>query len=366
MQTDPFKNQYAFLYRVRSETMDRKLEAILKSGMDLSAISLDWHSDFWSRQNWREPESDLSALMQAFAMRIRSDFNQVWVMFSAGWDSWTVLHSFWSAGAPLDGLVIVRKSYMLDEEFDAIWSKALWVKQNIWPALSIEVVDWTSQQATNVFASQGLDWIFDGAFDAKIGKTNRYQQLSSNHRVAALIDDPQAVILDGNDKPKLDIMAHGWYARFNDRQVPWFKNSPTFPFFINTVEPRIHIKQCYLLQKHLVAKGITTHEALHAYQSKCNYDDHLYVSMNQAIGRIDPQHWILTTAFIKRDDDHSNLNLRTENDLASNGAHAKDQVMSIYRKGIEKVRQTFKDIVQDGTYSIPAVLSPAFALYPPS
>lgn len=358
-----FKNQYKFSYKIGQISTRSKIDALMKSAFQTWRIDLDWNHDCWARIDWTEPSESIDQLQQDLAKQIRQCFSKVYVMFSGGWDSWTVVRSFHSAGVKLDGLAVIQRTYQHPEEVEAIRGQISRIKQYFYPDIDVKWLTWTSKEATDLYLRLKDDWIFDGTLDPKMGKVDRIKQFSMDRELADIVFGDHGLLIDGNDKPKLDIMDGTWYCRYNDRQINWFRDSPTFPFFINTVQPKLHVKQCYLYKRYLQSQGVDSHEKLHDFQKHCHDHDDLYQTMNLAMERQDPEHWILTSAFIKRHDDSPALTKDTLLALSKDvGNDRVDKVKKIYESGIARVATLMNTEQPSLAGFSPAALSPGYRL----
>jgi hypothetical protein len=354
---------HTFAYSVGGRTFTNKLEALDAARQELWRITLDWNHNFWATQDWTEPTQSMEELCQDFALRLRDRFKKIYVSFSGGWDSWTVVKTFHDAGIKIDGLVLLHRTWMIPEEWDYIKSRTKELKEKIWPDLDIVVIEYDSRHILKSYHSLQSDWIATPGFEPRLSKNPRKLQFDSDPTSRSLAHDPDCIILDGNDKPRLDILDGKWCARFLDGQIPFFHESPTVPFFINTQAPLIHIKQSHLLKHWMLSRGVRTHQDLHSLQSRFNSDDMIYRSSNLAIRRHDPGAKIVTTTQIKRIENSEQFSDMTIKDLVhAVGANDADWIQTQYKKGIDFVKQTYAGILQNSWQFLPAIPSPAYHL----
>lgn len=365
INTSSYKNQYHYSYRInqpdQTSTTCSKLESFKLAGSDIWKIDLDWNHDFWKIQNWSEPAESIDVLQQNLARRIASEFKKIYVLFSGGWDSWTVVNSFYKAGIKIHGLISIDRTYILREEISAIRSRINHIRRFMYPEIDVRWLTWKADDATHVYHKNLDDWIYvTPSLTPRLGRVDRETQFQTDRIAAAAALDDDSIIIDGIDKPKLDLIDGVWQARFNDRPLEWFRNSPTFPFFINTIEPRIHIKQCHMLKKYMISRGIDTHNKVHDSQS-WNISGE-YEQFNLAIGRDNPEDWILTSPYIKNfDDSQEAINLAIK-DLRKYSENHAEHIVNIWKTGLEKLKYQIAEVATGGFYFAPAALSPAYPL----
>lgn len=358
-----YKTQHHYTYKIGDYTTASKLESFQRSGRDLWRIDLDWNDAFWQQQDWREPPETIDQLQQDLARRIAAEFKRIYVLFSGGWDSWTVIDAFYRAGVKIHGLIVVDRTYILREEIAAIRDKTQYIKQHMYPEIDVRWLTWTAEKAADTYKHFTDDWIYSSAsLSTRLGRVDREQQFLSDRIAAGAALDDDSIVIDGIDKPRLDFVDGHWHTRFTDRYLEWFRGSPSFPFFINTVEPRIHIKQCHLLRKWMLSQGIKSHKAVHQAQL---WQGQNYENFNRAIGRVDPNTWILTSPYIKHFDD-SQLGIQMAiNNLKSYSELEAERILKIWQTGITKLKHELEDIATDSFYFAPPALSPAIRLPDP-
>jgi hypothetical protein len=343
--SDPFKTQYYHQqYLVDGSTYYKsKLDAMGATGHQKDRIQFDWNHEFWSKCDWREPKETIEQLYEGLAHTIRNNFDKVYIHWSAGWDTNTIASVFKTAGLKIDGLIIEDQPWKPPEEIPNTIEAAKELKASTWPDLEIIVYYGSADVISKMYNQYGNDYVYRPSYVNWLCWIPRSVALSSVNNdgdtLRKISDNPRHIILDGIEKPKLDIMADGnWYSRFADFRVVQYIDSPTFPFFINTVEPRIHIKQSYMLARYLKSKGVSDHTTYHNWMTKAGKDDNLYIEYNKAISRVNPNKWVTTTAFLKRDLGSDAFYKRAEVLLKRELGHMEaDRIIKLYHEGRTKV-----------------------------
>jgi hypothetical protein len=115
-----------------------------------------------------------------------------------------------------------------------------------------------------------------------------------------------------------------------------------------------------MLKKYMISRGIDTHKKVHDSQS-WNLSGE-YEKFNLAIGRDNPEDWILTSPYIKNfDDSQEGINLAIR-DLRRYGENHAEHIVHIWKTGIEKLKSEIAEVATGGFYFAPAALSPSYPL----
>lgn len=96
-------------WKVGSRNFANKIEAIIES--DKTKFPVEFHVDpRWQKIDFsKKPEVSIFDLFKERAAQIRRDYDYVRLLMGAGWDTHTVLRSFFEAGAKIDEIIINRK-----------------------------------------------------------------------------------------------------------------------------------------------------------------------------------------------------------------------------------------------------------------
>jgi len=362
--SDPYRTQHHHrVYLVGDRVFKNKIEALLYHKQHPNeSVVYDWNNDFWSNFAWREPEQSMDQLCMDFARHLREKFKKVYLTFSGGWDTWTIVDYFRRADVIIDGFIINDWHWRPRTDIGYVKKRAKWVKDNVWPDLDIRLFENTAEVGLSLIRAHGDDFVWNHGYTEWIShglRTREFTLTDIDGRPAqALVDDPETIILDGIDKPRLDLVDGKWYTRFIDYRQFNYPGSPTFPFYINTIEPRIHAKQCYMLARYFQSIGITTHQEYHHWMMDSSSDDRKYIAFNLAVGRTDPKDWVVTGAFLKRQQDNKDhINEYSKNQIYRQlGAIEGEKMIRLYTQGIKKARDLLEyrsDHYQMGSHLTP-------------
>ena len=236
------------------------------------------------------------------------------------------------------------------------------MKDNVWPELDIWLVINSSETGLSLVREYGDDFAWHHGYCEWISHGLRTREFTltdiDGRPLQTLRDDPGTIVLDGVDKPRLDLINGKWYTRFIDYRQFNYPGSPTFPFYINTIEPRIHAKQCYLLARYFQRIGITTHQDYHRWMMGASEDDDKFIAFNLAIGRTDPEDWIVTGAYLKKQGHRIEfMNDYGEKQIYQQlGAIEGEKMIKLFKQGVDRTRALLDyqgDHFQLGSYLTP-------------
>lgn len=351
-------------YRIGEKTTQSKIQALIWANDNPDNIVFDFNDSFWSKQDWTvEPTETWQELCQRRAVQIRSNFNKVILWFSGGYDSLTIAWSFIWAGIPIDEIIIFDKVWYDENVCKYAYELAKWLKNNHWPQLKIRFLVLDHNLVEGFYNELQEDWIYSPHFRTDMTKNSRLAAINTNVELMRELEDPGTTMIDGWDKPRLDIFNDTWYARITDAGYNWYFNTPVNNFYINSAMPELQIKQTWLTLKFMEEHGICTNAQVHDVQKIDRWNEtekpFTYQQYASAPGRVTPEFWfareyvnkILYVGGIKNAEARSLFN-----HYQSTGS----KIFDIYWNGLKQIKQMLPNSVSQSLNLKPIMGTPHF------
>lgn len=336
-------------YRVGNFSTPSKIEALWLSNDRPNDIVFDFNDEFWSKQDWStEPSETWQELCQQRALQIRHNHKKVILWFSGGYDSLTIAWAFAEAGVHIDEFLIFEKSWFDENITQNATDLYHQFRQNFWPNLKLRILKIDHDVTENFYKDLGTDWVWNPWFRTDITKNSRLSVINSNADLMKELEQPGVTMVDGWDKPRLDIFDDTWYARLTDQGYNWHFNTPINNFYINSAFPKLHIKQTWLTMKFFEKHGVTTNQQVHQVQQIDRWAEtkkpFSYQEYASAPGRVTPDFWfarehvnkMLYAGGINNQESRALLNHYQGSDV---------KVFDIYRSGLEDLKSLFPNSI---------------------
>lgn len=351
-------------YRVGNRLTKSKIEALTWANDSSDHVIFDFNDRIWIDQPWTvEPTDTWQQLCVRRAQQLRQQHQKIILWFSGGYDSLTVAWSFVWAKLQLDEILIYKKNWFDENVHDYALEKAHWFKKNYWPNLKIRVIELQHSTTEKFYTSQGDDWIYSPWFRTDFTKNSRLSTITAEPELLRELQNPGTIMLDGFDKPRLDIFNGNWYNRLTDQGAYWYIDTPIVNFYISSDMPELNIKQTWLLIDFLEKHNITTNQQLHDVQQidRWNYTikPFTYEQFSSAPGRVIPDFWF-AKEYVNKTFFVGGINSRETQPLVDYYTNDSTSAMAIYQSGLTRIRNLLPNSVGDSFSLKPIMGTPHF------
>lgn len=283
-----------YYWQVGDQKTFSKQQAVMWAGGDVSKIHYYFMDEVWDAQNWTvKPTQSVHELMRTRCWQLRSQYKNIRVAYSGGYDSQGIVDSFISANIPVDNILVRIKNYKITPENKIAVEQAQALKNTIWPKLKIETVNLDADDFYKFYKQHKENWILEpeGGYEPWFSKINlgfleNYNDDYKQSRDRYVVQHTCNVY--GVEKPRLWIENGAWYATMIDKTLNWVANTSIESFYISRSLPELHVAQTWAMLDWIESQPFTTQEEVHAFlhdvQSFNNGWD-LYRDWNLAIGR---------------------------------------------------------------------------------
>jgi hypothetical protein len=179
-------------------------------------------------------------------------------------------------------------------EADSALKSAQWYKDNHFPNLKISIVPRTVDYILKNYERNDDDIMFVDNTDLGFVKHSRAMHLNNSDVGAGVLANYHKVILDGHEKPVLQIKDGWWCMSYPDTFMPFSVNSPYESFFLSRDLPKLHLKQVHMMINWLESFPVSTVDEVADLLKQCgrgNLDNLFYYNWNMAVGRTMVRHW---------------------------------------------------------------------------
>ena len=227
LTSNMIKNGY---YRVGDQIFANKIRALIEGSKRNMEIEWIFNQDIFNGVDWSiEPHQSIDELYRERARQLRSQYDYVILLYSAGVDSQTVFDSFAQIGSPVDELFITwpvsaadkmivdpadRSSYNAVAEWTFLIKPQLDVISKLYPEIQITIVD-CSQLLISEQQQYKEDDIFFLDNFVNIPGLNRWSRTYQDLR-QILDRHPNSVVITGHDKPQFKVKNNDLYLFFGD------------------------------------------------------------------------------------------------------------------------------------------------------
>jgi hypothetical protein len=352
------------VYRVNDKTTKSKIEALTWANDVSDNVVFDFNDRVWANQPWTvEPTETWQQLCVRRAQQLRQQHQKIILWFSGGYDSLTVAWSFVWANLHVDEILIYKKNWFDENVQDYALEKAQWFKQHYWPNLKIRIIELQHSTSEQFYINHGDDWIYSPWFRTDFTKNSRLSTVNANLDLLKELERPGTVMLDGFDKPRLDIFDGKWYNRLTDQGAYWYIDTPIVNFYISSDMPELNIKQTWLLVNFLEKHNITTNQQLHEVQQIDRWNatakPFTYEQFSSAPGRVVPDFWF-AKEFVNKTFFVGGIKNRETQPLVDHYNNDRSAAMSIYKSGLTRIRSLLPDSVSDSFSLKPIMGTPHF------
>lgn len=350
-------------FRVGARSTQSKIEALVWANQDPAQVVFDFNDSFWKNQSWTtEPTETWQELCTQRALQIREQNKKVIMWFSGGYDSLTMAWAFVWAKTYVDEIIIYDKNWYNEGDNDYATELAYEFKQKYWPNVIINNIVITHELTNQFYKQHGDDWIYSSWFRSEFTKNSRIHAINNKTSLLKELDNPGTIMIDGFDKPRLDIFDGNWYQRMTDVQVRWFVDSPITGFFISNQLPALQIKQSWLMIKFFEQHNITTNAQVHDVQRITLWDKSVkpfsYEEYSCAPGRIAPTFWF-AKEFYNKIKFNGGLRSAEALPLANRAQIDNPDIYQTYQNGLATVRKLLPDLI-DSSYDMPTIMGTPF------
>ena len=286
-------DQPNFYYEVAGRRTFSKPEAIMWAQGKLEDVRFFYLDDVWEQVDWKHrPTRLLDQVVDDRVRQIRSQFDHVYLSYSGGYDSHTILDAFIRTGIRLDGVKIRLKRFcQTDENMQAV-EQAKKIKASLMPHLDISIVWLEVEPFIDFYLKNRDDWITKlGWFEQHFTKSSMQFNQMYNRDYQVVLDQharQSHCLLFGSEKPRLWIENGAWYSSMIDSATEWLLNCTLEPFWTSRNMPDLHVCQVWGMLDWIESQPFTdveqVHTFLHQVQShRAGWD--VYRDWNISIGR---------------------------------------------------------------------------------
>lgn len=318
-------------YQVGFQTFADKFQAASEASRTGKPMHFNLYESAFDNVDWtKEPVLSWNQLLDIRAKQIADKNRPIVLHFSGGTDSYTIYKVFERNNIHLTALVF---NYRGDEpEYQHLYSGVqAFLKRGIYdPHCEIILDDYNrSDKFKLIYSNQDWSWTTQErwAFGIYSGGGNGDQSLCERFGT-----DIISVI--GTDKPRLHFTSDGVYSFQDD--APWLrhmKNPRLDSFFINSELPELHVKQSWMLKKHLqhkynISSATSNYQVVNQQYNPAKF---FWAEYSQACGRYGD----LANSHVQH---LTNLNTRLT--LPTSGQVNDAEYTGLSRKVFERLKQT--------------------------
>jgi hypothetical protein len=268
-------------YTVNDRVFFNKFQAFSYAHGARENVEFNLYNEKFDQVSWAEPQLTWDQLLDIRAQQIAAKNKSIILNFSGGTDSWTVYQVFKRNNIKIDVIYLhVSNDHFrqimdpgpinfLKENADKIDSKILILEENESNLKEFyNDPNWLWEKNSRIVFSNGLC------------ESQFFEYRGKNLGDARIDDDYIQVI--GLDKPRLNFKNGNFYSYQDDTTyLPVMNNSRLEPFFVSNDLPELHIKQSYMLAKHILAKSKIEKKSIEFYNNihdatKHEYYDYAY------------------------------------------------------------------------------------------
>lgn len=283
-------DQPNFYYEVAGQRTFNKPEAIMWAQGKMEDIQFFYLDDVWDQVNWQQkPTQTLEHVVDARVRQIRSQFDHVYLSYSGGYDSQSILDAFIRTGARLDGVKIRLKRFCQTDENIVAVEQAKKIKASLMPHLDIKIVWLEVEPFVDFYLKNQDDWITRlGWFEQHFTKSSMQFNQMYNRDYQTVLDQQSYCLLFGSEKPRLWIENGAWYSSMIDLATEWLLNSTVEPFWTSRNMPELHVGQTWGMLDWIESQPFIDVQQVHTFlhqvqQHKAGWD--VYRDWNISIGR---------------------------------------------------------------------------------
>jgi hypothetical protein len=212
----------------------------------------------------------------------------------------------------------------------------------------IRTIELDHQLSEQFYKINRDDWIYSPWFRSDFTKNSRLDTVNADINLLKELENPNTIMLDGFDKPRLDIFNNSWYNRLTDQGSQWNVDTPITNFYISSDFPQLQIKQTWLLIKFLETHNITTNQQLHEVQQidkwNATVKPFTYEQFSSAPGRVVPDFWFAREFFNKTFFVGGIKSCETQ-PLVDHYINDNSSAMAIYRSGLSRIQKLLPNSV---------------------
>lgn len=285
---DQHQPYHRFGYKISGspELITSKTKAVVAAGGDTSKISWYADDDVFDQLDWtKEPADRMDVLMQREVTRIRNQYQYVGLWYSGGFDSQTIVDTFIKCGMHIDELLITHKAYTnkSDNELKYALKQAHYIKRHFMPKIKISLSKQTLETVVEFYQNAKENWIEYCGHQFWVQKLFRANP-NLNVGTKEVFDRAGAILIEGRDKPRVDLRDGAWYATATDAIGAWTMGTNALSFYYTRHTPEIQIKQTHLMINWLETLDGVDHRKVHLLQSHKSSGE-TYKEWNLAMGR---------------------------------------------------------------------------------
>lgn len=255
------KNGY---YQVGDQIFANKIPALIEGSKKNIHPTWIFNQQIFNNTDWStEPQLPIGHLYRKRARYIRSKYDYVILLYTAGVDSQTVFDSFSQIGIPVDEIFITwpvsaankiivdprdRSSHNAVAEWTFLIKPQLDLIKQLYPKIKITVVDSSKQLVENEYSEDDI-FLLDNFIN--LAGLNRWPQAYDELR-KIVEKHPNSIVISGHDKPQLRVKKNKLYLYFVDTTTN-LKSQPDIDiefFYWSPDATELLRKQCHLVLKY--------------------------------------------------------------------------------------------------------------------
>lgn len=261
-------------YKVKDKIYFNKFQAYQESVKTSSPLLFDLYESQFDQVSWMEPQLTWDQLLDIRASQITAKNKPIVLNFSGGTDSWTIYQVFKRNNLKIDVLHLATGKDPLNKLIDQGTIDFL-TKNNLDSEI---VISEEIEDNLNLYYSDP-DWIWKRngrmVFSNGLSETQPFEYRKYKFGNKHIDEDYIQVV--GFDKPRLHFDGISFYSYQDDTTfLSAIDSDRICPFFISGELPELHVKQSYMLAKHILSKSKLDNKPIEFYNNIFDATKHEY------------------------------------------------------------------------------------------
>jgi hypothetical protein len=332
-----------FGYTVDGQFYFSKISALDAAGGDIDRVHLYFLDNEWKHVDWtKEPPQSWQELIDLRCRQLRDSYRSISLFFSGGFDSMTILNGFLRNHLPLDELIIWDRAWLPECQIEIQYAKqvAEQIKKNHWPNLKITYQRKEVDTIAKFYETLGDKWIEHPGEHFAMQKNIRDWEFETMREVLGRHHATGHILLEGRDKPRVNLRDGRWYAMMNDKLLKFCMGNTAEQFYYSPDFPELHVKQCFMAIDWMEKTFDITHEMVHQIQS-FKLGPEVYERYNvEGIGR-DPVACSSASYGLIKTLDHGGILSKDSLKAGQQIIQAFPKSYNLWKRGIDEIKTVF-------------------------
>lgn len=266
-------------YKVKDKIHFNKFQAYEDSIKNNSPLVFDLYESQFDQVSWDEPQLTWDNLLDIRANQIAAKNKPIVLNFSGGTDSWTIYQVFKRNNIKIDILHLATGKDPLNNLIDKGTIDFL---KNTNLDSEVVISEEIEENLNLYYSSPDWVWTKNGRMVFSNGLSETQQFEYRNHQFGKKYVRDDFIQIVGFDKPRLHFDGESFYSYQDDTTfLAAIDSDRICPFFVSGELPELHIKQSYILAKHVLAKSKIDNKPIDYYNNiydatKHDYYDYAY------------------------------------------------------------------------------------------